>query len=86
MNTVYFSTTFGPLTEIPAGSWTFVTDEDEFGQAVPQGEPGAVSFGTITMYSIGGGYWINGIPSGDYLITQTSVSSTDSSAYCYRIQ
>ena len=68
MNTVYFSTTFGPLTEIPAGSWTFVTDEDEFGQAVPQGEPGAVSFGTITMYSIGGGYWINGIPSGDYVI------------------
>ena len=86
VNTVYFSTTFGPLTEIPAGSWTFVTDEDEFGQAVPQGGPVDVSFGTITVYSIGGGYWINGIPSGDYLITQTSVSTSDSSAYCYRIQ
>ena len=86
VNTVYFSTTLGPVTEIPAGDWTFITEEDEFGQAYHQGEDGTVPFGTITMYSITGGYWINGIPSADYSVSQLSVSTADGSAYCYRIQ
>ena len=86
VNTVYFSTTLGPVTEIPAGDWTFITEENEFGQAYHQGEDGTVPFGTITMYSITGGYWINGIPSADYSVSQLSVSTADGSAYCYRIQ
>ena len=85
-NTVYFSTTLGPMTEQPAGTWSFTTDEDEFGQNLSEKKTGSVIFGTVTTIMSKFGYWINGIPSGSYSLNDFSVLPAAGDSYSYRIQ
>ena len=81
-NTIHFNKRIGPLHEVSAGSWTFVTDESEEEQ---DDLPDPVGIGALFVYTTNGGYWVNGMPSSIWSLDYGSVDSVDET-YSFRIK
>ena len=87
-NTIHFNKRIGPLHEVNAGSWTFVTDETEEdlnNSGLSDGSSAPVGIGSLFIHTSGGGYWINGMPSSIWSLEFGSVNSVDET-YSFRIK
>ena len=87
-NTIHFNKRIGPLHEVNAGSWTFVTDETEEdlnNSGLSDGSSAPVGIGSLFIHTSGSGYWINGMPSSIWSLEFGSVNSVDET-YSFRIK